>query len=293
MRTEEDTRNKNTSPIQTSPSGAGDASFFTAIIYTGNNTQLAATLHSVFRQRPSDSLLDVRVFHESTNVPDILSDSISLIAYQGKEDFFLKFTAAAEQTTAGYCMAIWCGEELFDGAFSSAEKIFEDQPQVNWLTGIQTFQAKGGFNVTLGTTAMRRWSYKIYERNLYKNSGRYIPPASTFWRKNIWATISPEIHFIEQRGFCEDLWLAFFKKERLYTCKAYFSSSANHTMHNIQKLKLPNNYSLIEDNWLGKIKEFFFINNVPYLRLFYRNESELAPVIRFDHNTQSYFLSQY
>ena len=294
MRPAEDKNELNTSPIQDHKAGPTGSLFFAAIIYSGNNRQLSATLNSVLRQRTSGALLDIKVFCQYENVPQLVTDNdVSLVPYQNNEDFFSKFTDAVDQSPAQYCMALWCGEELFDGAFDSAERIFGNQPQVNWLTGIQTFQAKGGFNITLGTTAMRRWSYKIYERNLYKNSGRFIPPASTFWRKSIWAAVSSGIHFVDPAGFCEDLWLAFFKTEKLYTCKAYFSTSGNYTPLSIQKLKLPDNYSLVEDSLLGKVKEFFFINNVPYLRLFYRNEGGLAPVIRFDHATQSYFLSKY
>ena len=140
---------------------------------------------------------------------------------------------------------------------------------------------------------MRRWSYQIYERSLYKNSGRYIAPASTFWRKSIWKSISPQLYFISQNDFCEDLWIAFFKTQKLYTCKIYFSTAANYNKLNKHSFKQPNYSELIEDSILNRVKEFFFVNNIPYLRLFYRNTIGFAPVVRFDLNTQSFFLSSY
>lgn len=288
MEAEEDKTTQITLPIAT-----GNL-FFAAIIYSGNQQQLFGTLQSVFRQKLSGASLDICIFYEHGNTPETKSGNyINLVPYHNKEDFFIKYCNTVDHTPARYCITLWSGDELFDGAFNSAEKIFSKHEQINWLTGIQTFQTKGGFNVTLGTTAMRRWSFTIYERNIYKNSGRYIPPASTFWRKSMWAQFSSGIHFVELKDFCEDIWLGFFKTQKLYTCKAYFSTTTNYEKLAVSKFKLPNNYSLIEDGLLERLKEFFFVNNIPYLRLFYRNGGGLVPIIRFDHATQSYFLSKY
>jgi len=290
MKTVEDKSNQYTAPLP----AVGTNSFFVAVMYTGNQQQLVSTIQSVIKQKTESLHPEIYIFHPATVPPQTTaSDEITRVPFEQKEDFFSKFTLAVERSKAQYCVTLLSGEEFFEGAFDSAEKIFSKHKQVNWLTGIQALRTKGGFNVTLGTTAMRRWSYQIYERNLYKNSGRYIPPASTFWRKDIWPSISPAIHFVELNTFCEDLWLAFFKTEKLYTCKAYFSSSDSYDALNMNGLKLPNSYTLIEDSVWKKVKEFLFMNNIPYLRLFYRNESDLAPVIRFDHSTQSYYLSEY
>lgn len=294
MKTEKDTNNQNISPTGPLLSVTDGSLFFVAIIYSGHQQQLDSTILSVIKQKTSGIQSEMHIFYPAAmHPPTSAIEEANLVSFEQNEEFFLKFTRAIEQSNAQYCVTLLSGEEFFEGAFDSAERIFSKHMQVNWLTGIQALRTQGGFNITLGTTAMRRWSYKIYERNLYKNSGRFIPPASTFWRKNIWPSISPGIHFVELNNFCEDLWLAFFKTEKLYTCKAYFSSSDNYDNLNVNRFKLPNNYALIEDSMLKKLKEFLFINNIPYLRLFYRNESNLAPVIRFDHGTQSYYLSEY
>ena len=294
MKTEKNTNPQNFSVPQATAPGDGDTLFFAGIMYTGNNQLLHNTLNSVFRQKAPGIKPEVYIFHAAQHVPAIDAVvNVRLVSFQNEGDFFSKYTDTVNQSAAQYCVTLWSGEEFFDGAFDSVEKIFSKHAQVNWLTGIQTFKAKEGFNITLGTTAMRRWSYKIYERNLYKNSGRYIPPASTFWRKSVWSSIASELHFVSPSDFCEDLWLAFFKTQKLYTCKAYFSSSVSHEKLNAQTFKTPNSFYLVEDHWLGKLKEFFFINNIPYLRLFYRNEIELSPLIRFDYETQSYYLSEY
>jgi len=269
--------------------------FFVGIVFTGNNRELTGTLNSVLRQRLSGVSLSVRIFHEQKDLPKISTAAADVvyISFDNKEDLFRKFIYAVDNNAADYCTVLWSGEELFEGAFASTAGIFKKYAEVNWLTGIQTFRAQGGYNITTGSTALRRWSYKIYERNLYKNSGRFIPPASTFWRKSIWNSVTPGLHFVGQRDFCEDLWLSLFKTQRLYTCKIYFSTTQMYDKLHKSGIKRPNSPALIEDKPANKIKEFFFINNIPYLRFFYRTESDFAPIIRFDHNTQSYFLSEY
>jgi hypothetical protein len=268
--------------------------FFVGIICTGNGEQLTGTIRSVLRQKLTGGDISIYVFHDlKTPAQFITGEDIVYVPFQTPEDFYCKVTLAIEQSQASYCSLLWAGDELFDRAYNSMDQIFKEYKEINWITGIQTFRAQGGFNIALGSTAMRRWSNKIYERNIYKNSGRYIPPASTVWRKNIWSAVSSEINFVSQQTFFDDLWFAFLKSQKLYACKVYFSSSPNYENLDGHRIKQPNSYIPIEESLIKKIGEFFFINNVPYLRLFYKSESDLTPVIRFNHNTQSFFLSEY
>jgi hypothetical protein len=272
----------------------GTGLFFVGIIYNGDDKQLASSLKSALRQKLAGSRLIVYIFHNRSESPNIdLSADSTLIPFFNDQDFFQRFIEIVERSEADYYAVLWGGEEFFDSTFDSVEKIFKKYDQVNWLTGIQTFQARNGFNIALGNTSFRRWSYQLYERNLYKNSGRYIPPGSTFWRKSVWKSSSTQLHFVSQKTFCEDLWLAFFKSQKLYTCKIYFSTSGSYEKPDRSPNRPPAKYDQIEDGLIRRLMEFFFINNIPYLRLFYRATSNLAPVIRFDHSTQSYFLSEY
>jgi len=277
----ENTESKDTAPA-----------FFVGVVFNGSEDDLKGTLKSVLKQNSFSR--SIHIFYPvQKHIVPIEQDNITCTSYNSKDDFFRKLADAIEGTEADYCTVLWSGEEFFESAFDSVNRIFTQYSNINWLTGIQALRSPAGFNISLGSTAMRRWSYKIYEHNLYKNSGRFIPPASTFWRKDIWKQVSPWLHFVEQNDFCEDLWVALFKTQQLYTCKVYFSTSANDTKLYKPGIKRPNSPALIEDRALERVKEFFFINNIPYLRFLYRAEGEFAPVVRFDHNTQSYFLSQY
>ena len=212
MITQADNDKKGAPVKQEGPALPLSNSFFVGVIYDGNDVHLAGTINSIIRQKALGTNILISVFYAKEQKPQIdFLPVVSLVAYERKEDFFELVVNAVELGDADYCSVFWSGEELFDGAFDAVGKIFSKYTEINWLTGIQTFKAENGFNISLGSTALRRWSQNIYERNLYKNSGRYIPPASTFWRKSIWKSVVPVLYFVEQKDFCEDLWLALLK----------------------------------------------------------------------------------
>ena len=269
-------------------------SFFIGIFYTGNNELLLHTLASITKQISVYTKVSITLFFSHADASHLpLLKNIELIQYADAKDMFIRLANSLTAAPEDYQTLINCGEEFFDGSFNSVNQIFNTFNSVNWLTGIQTYQTGSGFNITLGNTSSRRWSYNVFEASLYKQSGRYIAPASTFWKKNFWLNAVTQVHFVEQSRFIEDLWATFFSIGRLYTCKVYLSTSRNHEQIANLNFMQPNKNLLIEDNLLSRIKEFFFANNIPYLRLFYRTSNKYIPVIRFDHNLQSYFLSDY
>jgi len=143
--------------------------FFAGIIYSGDNEQLQLTLTSVVRQKKDDINVAIHIFCAENKLPSIpINNNIVLITYLNKQHFFHRLITAIQNCNAAYCSILLNGEQLFDNAYTSANNIFEKYNTVNWLTGIQTLKTKTGFNITLGSTAMRRWSFKMYEHNLYK-----------------------------------------------------------------------------------------------------------------------------
>jgi hypothetical protein len=247
------------------------------------------TLDSVRRQNQN---IHITIFHHKETVPEIKADSsYSIHAYNNDNDFQYKLARNIDETLADYYVLLNSSDRFFTGALSAVASIFGQYPEITWLTGIQTLQSKDGYDVVFGNTAIRRWNHKIYESNLYKQSVRYIPCASTFWKRELWDISKHDLYFTPQNKFCEDLWLSFFKKSNLYTTSIYLSSTCSRDFYTTPPELLRN--TLVEDGLLDKIGEFFFINNVPYLRYYYKKKSGLAPVVRFDHKTQSFYLYDY
>jgi len=107
--------------------------FFAGIVSTGNNTQLAATLHSVLRQKLTDARLDICIFYEQENVPQSeAGQDVILIPYKSKEDFFSNLRmllSAAQRNTALLCGV---GKSFLKGLLMRQTRF---SGSMKWLTG--------------------------------------------------------------------------------------------------------------------------------------------------------------
>jgi hypothetical protein len=264
------------------------------IIYTGDADGLKATLNSVFRQQYVASQLFVKVLYQKHNAPYITDyNGVEAIAYTDNEELFTVISNQVSKAACTYNVCFNSGDVFFDQAFNAVNRILRNYPDVRWVTGIETPQTKNGIAYMYGATAARRWNKPIFEKLQLKNNARRLPPAATFWKKELWDVARPLLKFDAGKTIADNLFVHFFTVAPLYTCEVYVAASQL-----VQKSALPVNtastsYVFAEDNFLSKMWEYFFINNLPYLRSVYKNKNELKPVIRFDHYTQCYFLCDY
>ena len=267
---------------------------YIGVIYSGKKDQLSETLSSIFDQTYPSSQISVKIFYEVGVAPFDNTDSrIEPIVYESSDNLFNAVAFSFESSDAEYYVLLKSGDMFHDHALDAMNSIFRRYPDIAWLTGIETIRTCNGYNVFIGNTATRRWNKHIYERNLYKNSFRYIPAAATFWKRYTWDSAKRNINFVSVGSLCEDLWMAFFKAQKLFTCDVYFSSSL---VSNVAKLKTSKslvNVALVEDTLTDKLHEFFFLNNIPYLRTYYKLKNNLPEVIRLEHETQWYFQSDF
>ncbi len=270
---------------------------FIGITHYGNADKLSETLNSIYKQSYPDPQLAVRIFYDETKetveTVSELKDFVQKIPFKSNTDFFKKFSDTIKISDSQYFVTMRSGDIFYDHVLTEINKIFRRYPDISWLTGIETIRAATGFNIFWGNTATRRWNSRIYERNLYKNSTRYIPPAATFWRQYTWSSAKPYLNFVSLENFHEDIWQAFFKVQKLFTCDLYISSTPIESLKSLKNRKTTEQYTLVEDKLISKLQEFFFINNFPYLRTYYKVKNNLPEVIRLDHKTQWYFQSDF
>lgn len=250
------------------------------------------TINSIRKQSYPESQYHISVLAQSDELLEFKAGNTSVLLSKNKEDLLCNFRKVmGQQKENCYYVMVRSGDEFFDNSFKEVNGIFRRYPDVNWLTGIQTLRSANGFNVITGTTPMRRWNRHIFERNLYKNAGRSLSPGSTFWKKYLWDIAAPHVSLVSINSLFDDLWLAFFKVQELYTCDVYLSSTRNFNVERIPETQHTN--TLVEDGLFNKLQEFLFVNNVPYLRAYYKSKNCLPPVVRYDHKSKSYFLSDY
>ncbi len=243
---------------------------FCAIIASSGNQDVQHTVTSLLSQNYPSTQLQFRIFGEGEPVSEM--------------------ALAMNNSDASYFVVLQAGDSIFDDALQSINLIFQRYADINWLTGIQTLQTKQQFQVNMGNMANRRWNRLIFEKNLYKNSGRYIAPASTFFKRYLWDIAQPHLNIVSKESFCNDLWQAFFKVQNLYATDIYLSSAP---VKQTRQLRNRERVTLIEDSWKNKLVEFLYIQNIPFLRSYYKVKNELPPVIRYDFKTKSYWLSDY
>ncbi|MFN8287471.1 MAG: glycosyltransferase [Chitinophagales bacterium] len=260
------------------------------LIASDNEAETAETIQSVHKQQYAASQYHIAVFSRSINN---WGANTTNFGHNTADELFHNFRNAIAHSKGQYFVIAKSGDVFFEKSFSEVNHIFRKYPDINWLTGIQTLRSNKGFNVISGTTPARRWNRHIFERNLYKNAGRSLSPASTFWKKYLWDIASPSLALVSAKSFFDDLWLAFFKVQELYTCDVYLSSTRNFNPERTPAFDKSITAELVEDGVFNKMQEFLFVNNVPYLRAYYKSKNYLPPVVRYDHKSKSYFLSDY
>ncbi|KAA8484635.1 glycosyltransferase involved in cell wall biosynthesis [Arcticibacter tournemirensis] len=99
-------------------------------------------------------------------------------------------------------------------ALFTAAKIFLQFPDVKWIMGNNTFYNEDGHPFTFDKEPYeQRWSkWRMY---LYK--GKFIQQESVFWRRDLWNKAGAFIDCNYSLAADFDLWLRFFRHEKLYT----------------------------------------------------------------------------
>ncbi|MBS1612721.1 MAG: hypothetical protein JST49_07880 [Bacteroidetes bacterium] len=207
------------------------------------------------------------------------------------DSFPQKLYGVLDASDAQLFVMLHSGDTFFDSTFRSVNDIFGSIDRIDWLTGIETLSTPSGYKVVHGNTSTRRWSSHILRKNLYQSGYRYIPAGATFWRRTLWDKVKRELNFVSVGQVHADLWQAFMPHAMLHPCDVYFSSTIA-----AEPQLAPSSYNAplpIEKAWPYRLAEYLYLNNIPYLRSFYRYANALPQVVRFDHKTESYFLSDY
>lgn len=262
------------------------------ILHNGDDEMLKVTLASVFKQNYPEAQLTIKIFYKG-NAPTLSAfNKVKLFAFRDAVTLLNIFGKEMSNSVASYNVFLKSGEVFFDKAFTAVNGIFKNYPDIKWLTGIETPQTGKRVAYLPKGTAARRWNKHIFEKTLLNKGIRHLPPAATFWKRELWNVARQQFTLKEGEDVFDNLYLAFFTSAQLYTCEIYLSSSPS---NQIEPKGSPGllKYVYAETGLMDRLWEFFFINNIPYLRSIYKQKNELKPVVRFDHYTQCYFMCDY
>lgn len=248
---------------------------------------LLHTMQTIASQKYLPDKLSIQVISDNETVT-LPGTKVTIVSHT--DNLPAALYQALDSSNAEIFVLLKSGDSFFDYAFNSVNTIFSKFSNIEWLTGIETIQAHMGYNVVHGNTSLRRWNMHIFNRSMYQKSERYIPAASTFWTQSLWHKVRTQINFVFYEQIQNDIWTAFIQTAVPYACDVYLSATHNRVEGDLSNHE---KNALTEKSLMLKAAEFLYINNIPYLRTYYRKINKLAHVVRFDHKTQAYFLSEY
>jgi glycosyltransferase involved in cell wall biosynthesis len=209
------------------------------------------------------------------------------------------------ENSSGEIMAYLNSDDIyFPEALHVVAEIFQSFPEISWLTSNNTCIDEAGRIVQNYT--LPPWSkFKIYKKK-YK----WIQQESTFWRRNLWEKAGSELNLNLKLAADFDLWLRFFRYEKLYTFRGILGGF-RYRKANQKSLEGGEAYtreleSLIEkealnaqDNFILKkilnyeniIFRLPLIRNSSFLKKSYINLFNYPPVVEFSREAYKFRLS--
>jgi hypothetical protein len=198
---------------------------------------------------------------------------ISFVDHFPESEITQYLSNASKKSECFYFSFIPEGIEYLPQAFFQVRNIIKRFVEVHWLIGTSVY--KNGINVQLPVDiAKRRLNKSLYLEQIKQGNNSNIDPASCFFTKSLLDSLNPSDANLLS---LENLWCNLIEYGEPFYSTFYCSYTTKRNIY-------------IKSN---SISEWFFKNNIPYLKYFFRQKVKFNPLIRFEHRTNSYYLSGY
>jgi glycosyltransferase involved in cell wall biosynthesis len=273
---------------------------------------LEQTIQSVLNQNYPNLeylIIDGGSTDASVEIIKKYSDKLSYWVSEPDKGLYDAIQKGFEKST-GEIMAWINSDDMYaNGSFSIVSEVFSNFKQVNWLLGIPS--AYDELGRTIKVDRFKRWS----KFNYYTHDYEWIQQESVFWRRSLWEDSGSKINSNLKFAGDLELWMRFFRLEKLYTIDALLSgfrvrSSNQLSLEHLEDyhaeakklLKTEvNNHIPIEElkvvNTIIRLKEKsakshhlirFFYNYT--IKKIIKTHFDFAPLFYFDRVTQSFKL---
>jgi glycosyltransferase involved in cell wall biosynthesis len=113
-------------------------------------------------------------------------------------------------------------DTLHPGGLMVAASVFQDLPQVEWITGRPTACTEDG--MTTWILEAPRWS----RYRFLMGANRAIQQESTFWRRSLWEKAGGYVDASRRLVSDFELWVRFFRHAKLYPVEALIGAFRGH-----------------------------------------------------------------
>ena len=150
------------------------------------------------------------------NTVEIIEKYREHIAYwvsEPDEGIYHALQKGFEKST-GDIMAWLNADDMYHaGALMRVKTVFQQFPQIKWLTGFPSVYDEGGTMIVHPPGTFKKWSkYEVYLGHY-----QWIQQESTFWTRDLWEAAGGYITTQYKVAGDFELWLRFFRFERLYS----------------------------------------------------------------------------
>ena len=126
--------------------------------------------------------------------------------------------------TSGEIMC-WINSDdvLAEKSLFRVAKLFQENPQTNWIMGFPTIINEEGTITWQGQDAKVFSPYFFYLHNHLRDFS-FIQQESCVWRRNLWEKAGGGMDLSYSLASDFDLWMRFFKQDKLYFSKQQFAA---------------------------------------------------------------------
>lgn len=231
---------------------------------------IEATILSVIKQEYPNLeyiIIDGGSTDGSVDIIKKYEDKISFWVSEPDNGLYDAIQKGFDKSTGNIMAWINSDDMYCKGAFSIVSELFSNFKDINWIMGIPSFYNENGS--TIHVSNFKRWS----KFNYYTKDYQWIQQESVFWRRCLWDKVDGRINTHLKFAGDLDLWLRFFRYEKLYTLNVLLSGfrirSKNQLSLDFQKEYMLEAEDLIDkevDNYLSKEEKLLVAKICKYKR---------------------------
>lgn len=207
----------------------------------------------------------------------------------------------------GEIMAWLNSDDMYHkSSFFTVAELFTSFPNINWITGANTYYDESGKTVISGKAR------KLCKFDVYNHDYKWIQQESVFWRRSLWDKAGSRLDQNLRYAGDLSLWLKFFQYEKLYTTSALIGGfrlrsgnqiSRNHAEDYLNEVDIVLNNNSINREEKRKLQIFRIVKKIEsilnYLKIFrkdiiiqhfFKKYFSLPSEIIFDQNKMKFVL---
>jgi len=247
---------------------------FSIHIIANESDGLKQTLKSISLQVYPFVNVHIHTKHTITNIRKCtFINDILITQYDNHYDILM----AINKSVSAYNAIIEAGDEFVKGAFEAANKIFKRFVEIYWIYGIVS-EKRNNVLLPPQPISQRRFTAATLNKPFEETGKTTLLSSGVFFANSLAKLVIPQMKYDSSKSLQHQLYNAFIRYAALYSTSFYIAYSKERPL--VYHFKFD-------------IKRWFFEKNLPYLRYFFRRQENLTPVVRFEHKTNSYYLSDY